>query len=1471
MASASESDFPDLDATEPICPYTGLRTFTEDEAIYFRGREEHIGKCLNLLAAEHFVMVTGASGDGKSSLVFAGMLPEVRAGFVRARYGNWVIATFRPERSPLRNLAEALAQALRLPGQASTVENELQQGFSALVALYETSALCPPAPDPTLPPAEQRRQLRSAANLLIVADQFEEFFTNPENYDGEVPNAAARTTVNLLLETARLARERALPIYVVGTMRSDFVGQCAEFRGLIEQVGASQYFVPRLLRHEFAQVIRDPAALSGNRISERLVQRLVLDTNQGQDQLPVLQHALRRIWLAADHGREQLDLRHYAMVGGLDGQLPAGEQERFAAWEATLPAGEREFLRGAPSLRNVLDAHARHLFAEAGALYNRDFTPPLPPGTAERVIEQTFRVLTRTDGKRVVRNRLTGAEITAIVNDEALPWPVVCRILRPFRQPDATFLSPFIDEGTDDRAVPPPDTVLDLTHESLIRNWQQLSDWAKAEAQDVRIAGNLLQEAARWQTHEESVGFLLPIGLYTFFAQWVARKHGLTAWLAYYFEAGADPVQRWQQAEQQHALLTRYLRASQRRLQAQLLLARFGVRRLLALVLLPLLVGGLAWQGWQWRQRQDDYVAYHVIDEQAQNLRAPQVQVETKARLLLAADRLGEVAYVPWLGGRRAADYAFPRMLDALHDDTLAVSIGLSMYSVLDQGNLSYDSVASENPAVLRVLHDVEHRLDRFGSLATRAGQPAPDAQQRTLAVMTARTIMALTHYQLASAQLRTHAPRPRAQQQAEYRRLARTHQRLLERLLAYVRSQVQATQGISASPVGLGFCLRVLLAQGSFSPQQLAFLDQMNPYGGPQARRQFDRLFPPGLTFYTREGSISHSGGYVAAALTQMALHHPDQAVRCMRALATQAKGVKEVNGGFVLLPYLVKYELLTPANLHQMMRLCASIGGFPVNELYAGTLYSLLSVRAGTMAHDVSQPYNGASLNQSDAVRLGGVNPEYLDVDRTSYSLAPAVREVAWRAILGSIDSMAINEEVFSHEKGEPGDLDDPRTAGGHVRRNALFIRSYVHQLRGVYLYEVYYRQAPRAQREAAAEQEFALADEALSALQSQLARDPAARGRGGSGVASVNYWEWNLGPDQLPSNNQTIAAQDCLDFLRQATRPKTISTEDYYTCPLNAFFQHELRQAASLAAAAGPAQAFSQQTMDLLSNDALTDAIFPDRYSAIRTHSLGTEALSRPGRYQPNLLWLRALVRYPLPGDTARQRQQALLLAVSEALQDSARLRRLRLTTQLHHFVEVAVRGRKKDYRLPILYSNLATALAGAGRVQEALRLASWLGSALAVSTKLRIIEQAMLTSNQGYQAPLDSVLSDYSRRIERTPRVAAYNAFALLYWRPYPASPLDRRFSETAVTVAENLYLTNLSLSRAVGYGLAGQSYRASQEVPSYQPRQQRLEHFNLLLLALAHRLAPAPGWREYDRLALTTPFPLMVADYDGPVN
>ncbi len=115
---------------QTICPYPGLRPFSEEESLYFKGREDQIIKLTGLLEEKKFLMVTGASGDGKSSLIYAGLIPQARAGFFKADYSNWYVAGFRPERSPLTNLAASLAQQLGM--DSASIEVVLSRGFSSL-------------------------------------------------------------------------------------------------------------------------------------------------------------------------------------------------------------------------------------------------------------------------------------------------------------------------------------------------------------------------------------------------------------------------------------------------------------------------------------------------------------------------------------------------------------------------------------------------------------------------------------------------------------------------------------------------------------------------------------------------------------------------------------------------------------------------------------------------------------------------------------------------------------------------------------------------------------------------------------------------------------------------------------------------------------------------------------------------------------------------------------------------------------------------------------------------------------------------------------------------------------------------------------------------------------------------------------------------------------------------------------------
>jgi energy-coupling factor transporter ATP-binding protein EcfA2 len=164
---------------------------------------------LQRLHATHFLAVVGPSGCGKSSLVRAGMIAALGAGFMVAAGSRWQVAIMRPESCPMRGLAKCLIEQTTIGSgepdkqiAAGFLEATLRRGPLGVVeALQET-----PLPPDT--------------NLLILVDQFEEIF----RFEREGGSDEADAFVSLLLDTAR---QREAPVYVVITMRSDFFGDCA--------------------------------------------------------------------------------------------------------------------------------------------------------------------------------------------------------------------------------------------------------------------------------------------------------------------------------------------------------------------------------------------------------------------------------------------------------------------------------------------------------------------------------------------------------------------------------------------------------------------------------------------------------------------------------------------------------------------------------------------------------------------------------------------------------------------------------------------------------------------------------------------------------------------------------------------------------------------------------------------------------------------------------------------------------------------------------------------------------------------------------------------------------------------------------------------------------------------------------------------------------------------------------------------
>jgi len=546
-----------------ICPYPGLRPFNEDESIFFKGREEHIDKIISLLEKNKFLMLTGASGDGKSSLVYAGLVPNARAGFFKARYNNWLVADFRPERSPLKNLAKSLATHFKQ--DAEVVEKQISYGFSSLVKLYKSTPFyIDPNSEEWLNADEKGKRVlkRKGANLLILVDQFEEFFTNPENYTNGKPSVQAQAVLNLLLETAKISLAEDLPIYVICTMRSDYIGQCADFRGLPEFIGFSQFFVPRLKRKEIHQVIEEPALLSGNKISNRLTETLINELVYGLDQLPVLQHALNQIWTITEPGQE-MDLIHLAKLAGLQKEvLPDKDKVEFNKWFADVP-GFKKLFYNKPSLDNVLNAHANELYERSREHYNSKYNKNISKEDAHFIIKTTFQCLTKIDDSRAVRNRMTLSEITAVIDKPEVTADMVGGLVELFRMQGNTFLKPFI---TDDplSAKLNNDDILDITHESLIRNWNLLKQWAAEENDNRQAYLDFHKQLERWLVNGKSKDYLLSAGPLSFFESFYQQCRPNKYWLLKYDESEKTKAEKLVVADQTIKDIINFLSSSRK-------------------------------------------------------------------------------------------------------------------------------------------------------------------------------------------------------------------------------------------------------------------------------------------------------------------------------------------------------------------------------------------------------------------------------------------------------------------------------------------------------------------------------------------------------------------------------------------------------------------------------------------------------------------------------------------------------------------------------------------------------------------------------------------------------------------------------------------------------------------------------------------------------------------------------------------
>jgi WD40 repeat protein len=417
-------------------PFPGLRPFAPEESDLFFGREGESEEVLGKLLKNRFVTVIGASGSGKSSLIYCGILPKVRDQKKEGSSG-WRIITFRPGNDPFGNLAEVISDDISAHGdksvEISTILSELRDNPAGIAA------------------AVKKFMIKSDERVLIVVDQFEELFRYSALGKADALIAPAARFVDFMVNAVN---QTAVDVYTIVTMRSDFIGECAHYQGLTQLINNSNYLVPHMGTENYREAIEGPVKYAGAKIDPKLVEILLSDIGDRTDQLPVLQHAMMRTW------------NHWQELDDPDRPISKTDYDSVG------------------TMSDAMSLHANEAYEELSL-------------RGKEICEMMFKTLTEkgsdNKGLRHPSSVQTIKSIAACTSEELFD------VVEKFRITSRSFITPR-------QNVPlTEESIIDLSHESLMRLWDRLREWVDDEAASVQMYLRLSEASAMYQQGKTSL------------------------------------------------------------------------------------------------------------------------------------------------------------------------------------------------------------------------------------------------------------------------------------------------------------------------------------------------------------------------------------------------------------------------------------------------------------------------------------------------------------------------------------------------------------------------------------------------------------------------------------------------------------------------------------------------------------------------------------------------------------------------------------------------------------------------------------------------------------------------------------------------------------------------------------------------------------------------------------------------------
>lgn len=441
-----------------VCPYRGLEFFDETHAEFFFGRETLTTHLLEKIQNDRFIAVIGASGSGKSSLIRAGVIAQLRQASLQPQLGaaiDWRIKLLTPGETPLKNLAAAFIDPeqnnLERAEQLRRAELFLQEGASGLAQLVRANLL----------PTSGTTGLLPQPRLLLVIDQFEEVFTLAQGSHAERDR---QLFLNALMSASQMLPDS---LTVVIVLRTDFVSKCARYANLAQQIEQHSVLVNHLKYEQIKTTIVRPAQKVGLVCEPNLVYTMLLDVIGSPGELPLLQYTLMELWqhrrLNPEGKLARLTLDSYRELGGIRGTLQKRATEVFHQLNAEEQTIAKRIFLSLTQLGEGTEDTRRRL--PKSQLVSPVFSMELVEQVLEKLV--AAKLLVTSQAK-------TG--LSDLCSDRK---KYLLSQLQPSLEPDYQ-------------------EIVDVAHETLIRHWSLLRGWLDENREILQRQRRIEQAAQEW-------------------------------------------------------------------------------------------------------------------------------------------------------------------------------------------------------------------------------------------------------------------------------------------------------------------------------------------------------------------------------------------------------------------------------------------------------------------------------------------------------------------------------------------------------------------------------------------------------------------------------------------------------------------------------------------------------------------------------------------------------------------------------------------------------------------------------------------------------------------------------------------------------------------------------------------------------------------------------------------------------------